>query len=141
MLHTILTERFAMANTIKTANEEIQKVRAIADAKGQALREKENQFQETNKIIGDLNKVLSDLKNNNRSLETNSSFINVTEQVNNLIVTKFALTMSEPTTVLTSIESMGSDHNRLLSVLRERTEEIDILKGRLIDIEKSGIKN
>lgn len=40
MLHTVLSERFAMASTIKFANEEIEKVKAIAEFKGQALREK-----------------------------------------------------------------------------------------------------
>lgn len=51
MLHSVLSERFAMANVIKQANEEIEKAKALAEIKGQALREKENQFQVMSKTV------------------------------------------------------------------------------------------
>lgn len=40
MLNTVMSERFAMANAVKHANMEIEKVKAIADAKALALRER-----------------------------------------------------------------------------------------------------
>jgi hypothetical protein len=40
MLNTVLEERFAMANLVKQANLEIEKVRTISDKRAQALKEK-----------------------------------------------------------------------------------------------------
>lgn len=51
MLHTVLAERFAMANAIKYANEEIEKAKALSEIKGAALREKEAQFQALSKTV------------------------------------------------------------------------------------------
>lgn len=61
------------------------------------------------------------------------------DNVNNLIVTKFSLSLTEPMKVLGEIEGSGSDFNRLLSYLRERSGETDLLKNKLIEIEKSTI--
>ena len=94
MLHTVLSERFAMANTIKFANEEIEKVKTIAEVKGQALREKENQFQEMTRIIQELNRNLVDLQSNNPSIAENTVFSKIAGDVNNLIVTKFSLSLA-----------------------------------------------
>lgn len=139
MLHTVLSERFAMANTIKFANEEIEKVKAIAEVKGQALREKENQFQEMTRIVQELHRNLSDVQNNNPSLLGNASFTKVLGDINNQVISKFSLSISEPTKVLGEVEGSGSDANRLLSYIRERDAENQTLKQRLIEVEKSSI--
>lgn len=52
MLNSVLEQRFAMANLVKQANIEIEKVRAISDKRASALREKENQFLQTSKVLG-----------------------------------------------------------------------------------------
>lgn len=51
MLNTVLSERFAMANAVKQANSEIEKVKAIADAKANILRDRENQLQQATKMV------------------------------------------------------------------------------------------
>ena len=38
MIYTVLTERFTLANTIKSANLEIEKAKAIADQRLEAYR-------------------------------------------------------------------------------------------------------
>jgi hypothetical protein len=58
MLHTILGERFAMANAIKYANEEIEKAKHLTELKGTALREKEAQFQSLSKTVQELHRSL-----------------------------------------------------------------------------------
>lgn len=140
MLHTVLSERFAMASTIKYANEEIEKVKAIAEFKGQALREKENQFQEMSRIVQDLNKTLGDIRNNNPSIASVTAFSSVCENVNNLVSSKFTLCISEPIKILSDVEGSGNDFNRLLSYLRERDGENEVYKGKLIEFEKNGLQ-
>jgi hypothetical protein len=58
MLNTILEERFAMANLVKQANLEIEKVRVISDKRAAALREKENQFHQVSKQLSEFHKVI-----------------------------------------------------------------------------------
>jgi hypothetical protein len=136
MLHTVLTERFAMANTIKKANEEIEKAKNLAEIKGQALREKENQFQIMSKTIKDLKSTLVDLTNNNPSLKDNSYLTRSLDLVGT--VAQYTFT-TEPMRVLGDFAGSGNDWNRLLSFVRERSAEVELLKGRLIEFEKSGI--
>ena len=71
MLHTVLTERFAIANVIKQANEEVLKAKELAEIKGHALREKEGQIQLMAKVIDELKGSLSQLKDNNPSIGDN----------------------------------------------------------------------
>ena len=58
MLNTILEERFAMANLVKNANLEIEKVRAISDKRAAALKEKETQFYQVSKQLSEFYKVV-----------------------------------------------------------------------------------
>lgn len=138
MLHSVLSERFAMANVIKQANEEIEKAKALAEVKGQALREKENQFQVMSKTIQGLRDTLSQLISNNASLSTN---VQLTQSIDTLgtFYTNYFTIQTEPMRELGEWQGSGNDWNRLLSFIRERTAETEILKGRLIELEKSGI--
>jgi hypothetical protein len=61
MLNTILEERFAMANLVKQANLEIEKVRSISDKRAAALREKETQFLQISKQLSEFYGVVSTL--------------------------------------------------------------------------------
>lgn len=91
------------------------------------------------RIIQELNRSLTDIQNNNPSLAESSSFTRIVNDVNNLVVSKFSLSLNEPMKILGEIEGSGNDFNRLLSYLRERNGEVDLLKGRLIEVEKSSI--
>lgn len=61
MLNTILEERFAMANLVKQANLEIEKVKSISDKRAAALREKETQFQQISKQLAEFYKTVNTL--------------------------------------------------------------------------------
>lgn len=61
MLNTILEERFAMANLVKQANLEIEKVKSISDKRAAALREKENQYQQIAKQLSEFYRTVSTL--------------------------------------------------------------------------------
>lgn len=72
MLNTVLSERFAMANAVKQANSEIEKVKSLADVKANLLRDRENQLQQATSTIKQLVANLSTLRDNNPSLKNNS---------------------------------------------------------------------
>ncbi len=58
MLNTILEERFAMANLVKQANLEIEKVKSISDKRAASLREKETQYLQISKQLSEFYKVV-----------------------------------------------------------------------------------
>lgn len=72
MLNTVLSERFAMANAVKQANSEIQKVKSLADVKANLLRDRENQLQQATSTIKQLVANLTTLRDNNPSLRNNN---------------------------------------------------------------------
>jgi len=72
MLNTVLSERFAMANAVKQANSEIEKVKSLADVKANLLRDRENQLQQATSTIKQLVANLSTLRDNNPSLQNNN---------------------------------------------------------------------
>lgn len=74
MINTILNERFAMANTIKYANDEIEKAKTLAEVKGQALREKENQLNSLSSVIKNLYYGLQSFQKSNPEISTNLTF-------------------------------------------------------------------
>jgi hypothetical protein len=51
MLSTILAERFAMANLVKQANIEIERVQAISAANANAVKNLENKWLPLQKLI------------------------------------------------------------------------------------------
>ena len=51
----------------------------------------------------------------------------------------FVVHIGEPTRILGDFEGSGNDFNRLLSFLRERDAEVELLRTRLIDTEKRAI--
>lgn len=91
ILNTILEERFAMANLVKQANLEIEKVRTISDKRAAALREKENQFLQTSKTLGDTHKALQDLFNNNATLASNSNLQSVYNSLNTYVTSGYSV--------------------------------------------------
>jgi hypothetical protein len=53
-----------------------------------------------------------------------------------MITTSFTVHIGEPTRILGEFEGSGNDVNRLLSFIRERDAEVELLKTRLIEHEK-----
>lgn len=138
MLHTVLGERFAMASAIKYANEEIEKAKALAEIKAAALRERDAQFQSLSNTVQQLQKSLIELQNSG-AISGNSLVSKNIDLLGNLISSSFTIHIGEPMRVLGDFEGSGNDFNRLLSFLRERDGEIELLRTRLIDTEKKSI--
>lgn len=94
MLNTILEERFAMANLVKQANLEIEKVRAISDKRAVALREKETQFSQISKQLAEFYKAVNESygTNDGRKLLSGSSNLSrLLSDLGNWINTGFAI--------------------------------------------------
>jgi hypothetical protein len=123
MLNTILEERFAMANLVKQANLEIEKVRVISDKRAAALREKEDQFHQVSKQLGELHKVIGEIygtSEGSRLLSSSSSFSNVYKGLESWIKSDYSVRLEEPMKILGDFVGSGNDWNRIQSLMRER---------------------
>lgn len=143
MLNTILEERFAMANLVKQANLEIEKVRSISDKRATALREKETQFYQISKQLADFYKTVNSLyetTDGQKVLSSSSAFNNLYKDVGQWIQSGFAIKLDEPLKIVGEIVGSGNDFNRLQSTLREREREIEVLRNRILEIEKTSLK-
>ena len=139
MLNTVLEERFAMANLVRQANIEIEKVRAISDQRAAALREKENQYAQASKALAESKDALANLLANNPSLHDNVVINRVYTNISGY-VDGTSYKLDEPLRIVGEVVGSGDNWARIQSNLRERDEEILRLKGRIIDIEKSNIR-
>lgn len=143
MLNTILEERFAMANLVKQANLEIEKVKSISDKRAAALREKETQFAQISKQLAEFYKVVGDMNNSSEGSKLFSGASNFTRLFTDLgqwISSGFIVRLEEPTKFIGDFVGSGNDWNRIQSALREREQEIDVLKQRIFTIEKASLK-
>ena len=140
MLNTVLAERFAMASAIKYANEEIEKAKSLAEIKAGALREREGQLQALSKTVQELYRSLNELQNSG-AISSNSLVARNLDVLGNLVSNSFTVLIGEPTRVLGEFEGSGNDFNRLLSFLRERDAEVQVLKTRLVDNEKKAVSS
>lgn len=143
MLNTILEERFAMANLVKQANLEIEKVRSISDKRAAALREKETQFLQISKQLSDFYKVVGDLYQSTegqRVLSSSSSFSRLFTDLGQWIKSDFVVRLDEPVKIIGDFVGSGNEWNRMQSLLREREREIEVLRLRILEIEKSSLK-
>ena len=140
MLNTVLAERFAMANAIKYANEEIEKAKSLAEIKAGALREREGQLQALSKTVQELYRSLNELQNSG-AVGSNSLVARNLDILGNLVSSSFTVQIGEPTRILGEFEGSGNDFNRLLSFLRERDAEVQVLKTRLIENEKKAVSS
>lgn len=135
MLNTILEERFAMANLVKQANLEIEKVKTISDKRAAALREKETQYYQISKQLADFYKTVNSLyetSEGQKVFSSSSAFSNLYKDVGQWINSGFAVKLDEPLKIVGEIVGSGNDFNRLQSVLREREREIEMLRNRII---------
>jgi hypothetical protein len=143
MLNTILEERFAMANLVKQANLEIEKVKTISDKRAVALREKETQFLQISKQLSEFHKVVGDLyqtTEGRRILSGSSSFSKLFTDLDQWISSSFVVRLDEPVKILGDFVGSGNEWNRVQSLLREREREIEVLRLRILEIEKASLK-
>lgn len=120
MLNTVLEERFAMANLVKHANIEIEKVRLISDKRAQALREKETQFHQVSKKLVDTQSTLKNAFDNNPSLHSNGPLKNTFDGLSSYITSDFIVRLEEPVKILGDFQGTGNEFNRFSSLLREK---------------------
>lgn len=143
MLNTILEEKFAMANLIKQANFEMDKVKMISDKRAMSLREKETQFNQISKQLADFHKVVSELYNTSEGgkvMSSSSSFNKIYQDLGNWIKSDYVIKLEEPMKIIGDFVGSGNDFNRMQSVMREKEREIEVLTNRLISFEKGSIK-
>lgn len=140
MLNTILEERFAMANLVRQANREIIIVKAISDKRAAALREKETQYLQISKQLSEFYKAvgtLNDSAEGKRLFSGSSNFSRLFTEIGQWINTGFAVRLEEPVKIIGDFQGSGNDWNRLQSALREREREIEVLRARILEIEKN----
>lgn len=140
ILYTILQDRFTMANIITQANIEIERSRAISDARGNSLKEIENQLFQASKILAYAQKALKDLLANNPSLAENEELRKLADSLDGYVTSGWSVQFDEPVMLLGDLVGSGDDWNRLSSFAREREAEIELLKRRIYDIQKASIK-
>jgi DNA repair exonuclease SbcCD ATPase subunit len=140
MLNTILEERFAMANLVKQANLEIEKVRSISDKRAAALREKETQFLQISKQLSEFYNVVNTLNQSSEGSKLfsgSSNFSKLFGELGQWIKSDFVVRLEEPYKIIGDFVGSGNEWNRVQSLLREREREIELLKTRIFDIEKN----
>jgi hypothetical protein len=124
-----------MANLVKQANLEIEKVKTISDKRSAALREKETQYYQISKQLADFYKTVNSLyetSEGQKVFSNSSAFNNLYKDVGQWINSGFAVKLEEPLKIVGEIVGSGNDFNRLQSVLREREKEIEMLRNRII---------
>jgi len=132
-----------MANLVKHANLEIEKVKVISDKRGVALREKETQFLQISKQLSEFYKIVGEVYETNdgrKTLSGSSSFTRLYSELGNWIKSDYLIRLEEPVKILSEFIGSGNDWNRAQSLLRERERDIEVLKLRIMEIEKASLK-
>lgn len=125
---------------MKQANLEIEKTKAISDKRAEALREKDTQVLQVTKQLTDTHNILKDLINNNESLRGNQVLNRLYVSLGEYVSSGLAIKIEEPYKILGDFIGSGNDWNRVQSIIRERDTEIQLLKGKLYEIEKARTK-
>lgn len=111
MLNTILEERFAMANLVKQANLEIEKVKSISDKRAAALREKETQYLQISKQLSEFYRVVGELYETNegrRVLSGSSHFSKLYTDLGQWIKSDFVVRLEEPLKIIGDFVGSGN---------------------------------
>lgn len=118
MLNTVLEERFAMANLVRTANLEIEKAKSISDKRAEALKIKENEFLQTSKFLTETNETLRTLLSNNPTFSENNTLVTIVNRMGDYSSSGSSFKLDEPYKLLGEIIGSGSDWNRVSSIVR-----------------------
>jgi len=119
MLSTILAERFAMANLVKQANIEIERVQAISNANANAIKNLENKWLPAQKLISEKRDLLNRLLTNNPSLRGYPELATIAKDFDSIVSGE--LVSFEPLKVIESIFTVGTgtNWNRAVSRINE----------------------
>ena len=140
ILSTVLADRFVYANLVRQANIEIEKAKGISDSRATTLREREDQLQHANKLLGDTQRALRDLLANNPTYSGNATITKLADNINTYLVSGLGANYNEPLRIISEFVGSGNNWDRLASHLREREAELVLLRSRIIDIEKANLK-
>ena len=140
IVSTVLADRFVYANLVRQANTEIEKTKGISEGRATTLREREDQLQQANKLLGDTQRALRDLLANNSAYSGNATLSRLAENINTYLVSGLGANYNEPLRIISEFVGSGNDWDRLASHLREREAELVLYKQRIVDIEKSNLK-
>ena len=77
---------------------------------------------------------LERLRENNVSLQQNGEFLRIIKEVNLEVTNNFSVPRFEPTRMLGSVSGEGEDFVRLLSFLREKDGEVELLRSKIVDL-------
>lgn len=111
MLNTILEERFAMANLVRQANLEIEKVKSISDKRAATLREKETQFLQISKQLSEFYKVVNNLyetSEGRRVFSGSSAFSKLFTDLGDWMKSEFVVKLDEPVKVIGDFVGSGN---------------------------------
>ena len=90
--------------------------------------------------IQNLVQKLIKVRDNSPSLQENTAFLSAVEEANAQLVSKFAASLV-PTRASTDLGGSGEDFERLLSFLRERESENEILRSKVVEAEKKTMES
>lgn len=104
------------------------------------MREKETQYLQISKQLSEFYKTvgtLNDSAEGKRLFSGSSNFSRLFTELGQWINTGFAVRLEEPVKIIGDFQGSGNDWNRLQSALREREREIEVLRARILEIEKN----
>lgn len=127
MLNSFLQERFLMANLVKNANLEIEKVKSISGKAGDATSRLQS---EIGVMEGYLGKIRASLAGLGLSTEQESVFANIFRDFDSYITTRI---IGEPTKMLGELAITDA---RIQSLVREKDAEILRLRDEIFRIGK-----
>jgi hypothetical protein len=141
IINTILEERFTLANTVKNANLEIEKSKAIADQRLEGYRGLRQtiallgtKFENLERELGVVSKNFE--SNPTVTNELRSLFTSIDDLRKTLTIDPRTLRSDEPVFVLGDINGSESGYIRLQSAFRALKTENELLRGRYVKWQK-----
>lgn len=128
MLNSFLQERFLMANLVKNANLEIEKVKSISGKAGDASSRLQS---EVGMLEGYIGKIRSSLMQGGVTAEQESILNNIFRDFDTYVTTRI---VGEPVRMLGELAISDA---RIQSLIREKDSEILKLRDRIFALEKS----
>jgi len=139
MFNTVLQERFLMANTIKQANLEIERSKAISDQRAEAFKKVKQAYDNMSGKYGSLEKEWGDVLG---SIGGDSKFSAQVSRISSsmggfrdLLVSSFTdIKVDEPIMLLGEIHGSDGNFVRLQSAFRALEEENIVLRQKIVAI-------